>query len=110
MAVLSLTLALATLLAPQAASAAEAPVDLGTAGSFVVLAGAGVTNTGPTALSGDLGTCPTPAITGFPPGAISMGTIHADDALACAAQSDLTTAVEPPVRWTVSMTITPPRS
>ena len=75
------------------ASAAEATVDLGTASPFSVLAGAGVTNTGPTVLGGDLGTCPTPAITGFPPGVVN-GQQHANDAVACQAQSDLTIAYD----------------
>ena len=75
------------------ASAAEATVNLGTAAPFSVLAGAGVTNTGPTVLGGDLGTCPTPAITGFPPG-VANGTTHANDAVACQAQSDLTIAYD----------------
>jgi hypothetical protein len=73
------------------AGAAEAPVGLGTATSFAVLAGAGVTNTGPTVINGDLGTCPTPAVTNFPPGLVS-GTIHANDSVACGAQDDLTIA------------------
>jgi len=47
------------------ANAAQAPVGLGTAGSFAVLAGTGITNTGPTTISGDVGTFPTPAETGF---------------------------------------------
>ena len=76
-----------------AASAAEATVNLGTATPFSVLAGAGVTNTGPTVLGGDLGTCPTPAITGFPPG-VANGTTHANDAVACQAKSDLTIAYD----------------
>ena len=73
-------------------SAAEAPVGLGTAGSFAVLSGSGVTNTGPTIVSGDLGTCPTPAITGFPPGVVINGTVHAGDAVCVQAKSDLTAA------------------
>jgi type VI secretion system secreted protein VgrG len=56
-----------------------------------VLAGSGVTNTGSSVINGDLGTCPTPAITGFPPGIVN-GTVHADDAVACDAQSDTTIA------------------
>jgi serine protease AprX len=66
-------------------------VDLGTAADASVLAGSGVTNTGPSVLNHDLDTYPTPAVTGFPPGK-TMGTQHAADAVALAAQNDLTTA------------------
>jgi hypothetical protein len=86
-----LVLAVGALVAANVAVAAQAQVGLGTAGSFAVLAGAGVTNTGPSVITGDLGTCPTPAITGFPPGVV-LGTQHAADAVACGAQSDLVTA------------------
>ena len=64
---------------------------LGTAGSFAVLAGSAVTNTGATILNGDLGVSPGTAITGFPPGIVN-GTTHDDDGVAAGAQSDLTTA------------------
>lgn len=64
---------------------------LGTAGTFAVLGGSTVTNTGPTVLWGDLGVWPGSAITGFPPGIVN-GTTHAGDAVAMQAQSDLTTA------------------
>ncbi|WP_342357804.1 MULTISPECIES: ice-binding family protein [unclassified Nesterenkonia] len=74
-----------------AASAATTPVVLGTAGSYSVLGGQTVTNTGPTILSGDLGVSPGNAITGFPPGLVG-GTTHAGDAEALQAQSDLVTA------------------
>jgi Ice-binding-like len=73
------------------AGAAEAPVGLGTAGSYSVLGGQTVTNTGPTKLSGDLGVSPGTAITGFPPGTVG-GAKHAGDAQAAKAQSDLTIA------------------
>jgi serine protease AprX len=67
------------------------PVSLGTASAASVLAGSGVTNTGPSVLNRDLDTYPTPAVTGFPPG-VTMGVQHAADAVALAAQNDLTTA------------------
>jgi Ice-binding-like len=75
-------------------SQAATSVGLGTADSFVVLAGAGVTNTGPSVINGDLGTSPTPAVTGFggaPNGTVN-GATHQADALAAQAQADLTTA------------------
>lgn len=65
---------------------------LGTADSFAVLAGSTVTNTGPTTLTGDLGVWPGTAITGFPPGIVVSGTIHAGDGVAMQAQADVTTA------------------
>src|ERR1700721_4546270 len=84
--------AIALLVASQPAVAATAPVGLGTAGSFAVLAGTTVTNTGPSTISGDLGVSPGTAVTGFPPGTVSNGTIHSADGVAAGAQSDLTTA------------------
>ena len=73
------------------ALAAQPPVGLGTADSYAVLAGQTVTNTGPSTVNGDLGVTPGAAITGFPPGTVN-GTVHAADAVALQAQSDLTTA------------------
>ena len=73
------------------AFAAQPPVGPGTADSFAVLAGSTVTNTGPSTVNGDLGVSPGTAVTGFPPGTVN-GTIHAADAVAGQAQSDLTTA------------------
>ncbi len=70
---------------------------LGAAGSYSVLAGAIVTNTGPTTMSGNLGISPSigvpPHYTGFPPGVVGPpGTIHDADAPAAAAQADATAA------------------
>jgi LPXTG-motif cell wall-anchored protein len=74
------------------AAAAQAPVGLGTAASFAVLAGTTVTNTGPSVISGDVGLSPGTAVVGFPPGIVNNGTIHATDAAAAQAQADVTTA------------------
>lgn len=68
-----------------------ATVPLGTTSGFVILAGSTVTNTGATAVTGDLGVSPGTAVTGFPPGTVS-GAIHAGDAAAATAQTDLTAA------------------
>ena len=84
----------AALLVVSAGSAqAATSVPLGTAGSFVVLAGAGITNTGPTTLNGDLGTFPTTSISG--PGSLTVtGTNHGGDAVTQGAKSDLVTAYD----------------
>ena len=66
-------------------------VALGTAGTYSVLAGTGVVNTGATSLSGDLGVSPSSSIVGFPPGTVS-GVIHLADAAAATAQADLVLA------------------
>jgi hypothetical protein len=83
--------ALAVLLFAVGAGAATAP-SLGTAAPYAVLAGTTVTNTGPTIVNGDLGVSPGTAVTGFPPGIVTGGTIHSADANALQAQSDVTTA------------------
>jgi len=66
-------------------------VPLGTAGNFAVLAGSTVTNTGSTAIGGDLGLSPGTSVTGFPPGQVS-GTQHVADAVALHAKADLDSA------------------
>ena len=75
----------------RSASAQVAP-PLGQAGDFAVLAGSAVTNTGASAVVGDVGVSPGTAIIGFPPGTVTSGTLRANDAVAQGAQSDLTTA------------------
>ena len=84
----------AALLVVSAGSAqAATSVPLGTADSFVVLAGAGITNTGPTTLNGDLGTFPTTSISGA--GSMTVtGTNHGGDAVTEGAKSDLVTAYD----------------
>ncbi len=67
-------------------------VDLGAADSFAVMGGSTVTNTGATTIHGNLGFAPGSTITGFPPGLVIAGTIHAADGLAMQAQTDLTAA------------------
>ncbi len=67
------------------------PVDLGSAAGFGALAGAGITNTGPTTIYGDMGTFPTATITDL--GSITLhGTNHANDSLTQQGKIDLATA------------------
>jgi len=83
---------------------AQAPVDLGTADGFSVLAGTGISNTGKTTITGNVGLSPTTgaAITGFPP-ALVNGTVYTVNSfgpvgsinnagLLTVAKNDLTTA------------------
>ncbi len=84
--------ALSSLLLPLLViSAYSDTINLGTAGSYAVLAGSTVANTGSSVISGDLGVSPGCAITGIPPG-IVHGAINPCNAAAAQAQLDLTTA------------------
>jgi LPXTG-motif cell wall-anchored protein len=104
--VLVLAASLTVLRGGSRAEAAEAPVGLFTATSFAVLAGSAVTNTGPTVISGDLGVSPGSAVSGFPPGLINNGVIHAADAVAAGAQADITAAYNDAASRSTSATIT----
>jgi hypothetical protein len=75
-------------------AAKASAVGLGTAQPFVVLSGAGVTNTGPSVLNGDLGVSPGTSLSGFDLPAVVNGATHANDAVAAQAQSDLGTAYD----------------
>ena len=66
-------------------------VPLASDATFAVLGGSTVTNAGPTVVNGNLGVYPGTSITGFGPGVVN-GTIHAGDAIAAQAHSDLTVA------------------
>ncbi|MEX2597842.1 MAG: ice-binding family protein [Salibacteraceae bacterium] len=67
------------------------PIELGKADNFAVLAGAAVTNTGATIITGDIGLSPGTAVDGFPPGTFN-GTLRINDDISNAAKLDLTTA------------------
>ena len=65
---------------------------LGEAQNFAILGDSTVTSTGPTSIVGNIGVSPGSAITGFPPGVVTQGTLHTGDALAAQAQADALTA------------------
>ena len=70
-------------------------VDLGSAGTYSVLADTAVVNTGATHLSGDLGVSPSTTVTGFDPGPGSLdGVIHAGDPAAATARADVVAALD----------------
>ena len=65
---------------------------LGTVENFAVLGASTVTNTGASNISGSVGVSPGSAISGFPPGIITNGGLHAADGPATQAHADLATA------------------
>ncbi len=74
-----------------AAAASPAAVNLGTAGSFAILAQATITNTGASVITGNIGLYPGTSVTGFS-SAVVNGTTYVNDATAQQAMADLTTA------------------
>jgi type VI secretion system secreted protein VgrG len=79
---------------------------LGSAESFGILGGSTVVNTGETGIIGNLGISPGTAVTGFPPGIVAGGSIHAGDAVANQAQSDVVTAYNGLAAMLVSSNLT----
>jgi hypothetical protein len=81
------------LAASLAYAAGPTSVGLGTASTFAILAGSGITNTGASVITGNIGSFATTSITGFPPGLLSAGSInHAGDSVTQGAKTDLVTA------------------
>src|SRR3989339_2085783 len=66
-------------------------INLGTVNDFAILAGSAITNTGASAITGELGLSPGASATGFPPGTVG-GAQHLADAVAVQAKLDLSTA------------------
>lgn len=69
----------------------QGPVMLAGASNFAILAGSGVTSTGATVITGDLGLSPGTSVGGFPPGVLN-GTLHINTTVANQAKLDLTAA------------------
>ena len=65
---------------------------LGSAENFAALGASTLTNTGESHISGSVGVSPGSAITGFPPGIITNGGLHAADGPATQAHADFATA------------------
>lgn len=65
---------------------------LGSAENFAVLGASTVTNTGTSHITSSVGVSPGSAITGFPPGIITDGGLHANDSLATQAHADFANA------------------
>ena len=82
-------LTIATAFASQDATAT--PIDLGAVAGFAVLAASGITVTGPTTITGDIGSSPTPSITGLENVTLN-GVNQAGNVITVQAQNNLTTA------------------
>ena len=80
--------------------AAQAPIDLGAAAPFAVLATATITGSGPNQINGDIGLNPGTA-QGLPPAQVN-GTIHVGDQAVIDAQADLLAAYQDAVGRSVT--------
>lgn len=88
---MSAVLILGLTAAPAPASARRAPVSLGAAAGYAVVAGTAVVNTGFTRVVGGLAVSPGSALTGFPPGVVT-GQIDRGNAAAAAVMADVVAA------------------
>ena len=75
-----------------AVNAYAVPINLGTASTFGLLGGSSVTNTGLSVINGNVGSAPTPAVTGFLPGVVNGTLYTTPNTVTAQAQSDLTVA------------------
>ena len=74
-------------------SQAALTIDLGTAADFAVLGGSAVSNSGTSSvITGDVGSAPTSAVTGFPPAIVNGNLYLLADPATAAAHTDLITA------------------
>jgi hypothetical protein len=92
---LALLTAAGLLLDQSGTAQAATAIGLGTADSFAVLAGDGITNTNATTITGDIGTFPTTTVTGDDAGQVNDITLngtHANDTVAEAAKTGLLAA------------------
>lgn len=96
----------AALLLPTVDVTAQLALDLDSAAPFAVLGGAGITITGATTITGDIGTFPTTSITGFE-NVLLNGVNHAGDAVTQAAKDDLLAAYSDAVGRTATTTYDP---
>ena len=88
---LFLALSLTGAFGQRTALAFPAAVNLGSASNFAVLAGQGITVTGPTTIIGDIGSFPNPSITGLA-NITLIGANHAGDPVTQTAKNDLVLA------------------
>ena len=86
-----LALSAGLLASATAAHAAATAVPMGTAEPFAVLAGTGITSTGPTTVNGDIGSFPNDAMT-VTGSLVLNGTDHSGDGVTQGAKNDLTAA------------------
>jgi LPXTG-motif cell wall-anchored protein len=102
--------AIVALIIPAISNAAQPPVGLGSTANFAVLAGSGITNTGPTTVGGtaggDMGSDPTPAFTGDTLVTTSGTKYTAPSAVVTAAKTALVTAYNDAAGRTPASTVT----